>query len=32
MRLYADDAHFDAMAKIIPLRLYTPGYGGMFAP
>jgi hypothetical protein len=32
MRLYADDAHFTAMAEIVPLRLYEPGYGGMFAP
>jgi predicted nucleic acid-binding protein len=31
-RVYAVDAHFDAMAPRLGLRLYTPGYGGQFRP
>lgn len=32
-RVYAVDKHFDGMACILPgLRLYRPGYGGMFEP
>jgi len=31
-RLYATDQHFSAMAPILGLALYQPGYGGMFAP
>jgi predicted nucleic acid-binding protein len=31
-RVYAVDAHFTAMAPILGLRLYTPGYGGQFRP
>ncbi len=30
-RVYTVDKHFDAMAKILPLRLYAPGYNGGFA-
>jgi len=29
-RVYAVDKHFTAMAPLIGLRLYTPGYCGMF--
>ena len=32
VRLYAVDSHFVAIAEKAPLRLYRPGYGGMFAP
>jgi predicted nucleic acid-binding protein len=32
VRLYAVDKHFPAIAEKTPLRLYRPGYGGMFAP
>jgi predicted nucleic acid-binding protein len=31
-RVYAVDKHFTAMAPILGLRLYQPGYGGMFSP
>jgi predicted nucleic acid-binding protein len=31
-RAYAIDRHFDAMSKFIGLRLYEPGYNGMFRP
>ncbi len=31
-RVYALDAHFDAMAAILPVRLYRPGYNGGYAP
>jgi hypothetical protein len=31
-RVYAVDKHFAAMAPILSLRLYEPGYGGMFNP
>lgn len=30
IRLYAIDKHFAEVAKIAPLMLYRPGYGGMF--
>lgn len=30
-RVYSVDKHFDAMAAILPLRLYVPGYNGGFA-
>jgi len=29
-RVYAKDAHFDAMSSILGLRLYRPGYGGSY--
>ena len=29
-RVYAIDKHFEAMPKFIDLRLYEPGYNGMF--
>lgn len=32
LRVYALDHHFDAMAEILPLRLYQPGYNGGFTP
>ncbi len=31
-RIYAVDKHFTAMAPILGLRLYTPGYSGTFRP
>jgi predicted nucleic acid-binding protein len=31
-RVYAIDKHFTALAPIIGLRLYEPGYGGMYSP
>lgn len=32
-RVYAVDKHFDGMAAILPtLRIYRPGYGGMYQP
>lgn len=31
-RVYALDKHFDAMAPILGLKLYTPGYSGSFRP
>ncbi len=31
-RVYAVDKHFTAMAPILGLRLYTPGYSGTFRP
>lgn len=31
-RVYARDKHFDAMAPILGLTVYKPGYGGKFAP
>lgn len=31
-RVYSVDAHFDAMAPVLGLALYQPGYGGMFTP
>lgn len=31
-RVYAVDKHFDAMAGVLGLRLYTPGYSGLFRP
>lgn len=31
-RVYAVDKHFTAMAPVIGLRLYTPGYCGSFRP
>jgi predicted nucleic acid-binding protein len=31
-RVYAVDKHFTAMATHLGLRLYTPGYSGMFRP
>lgn len=30
MRVYARDRHFETMAEILGLRLYTPGYGGRY--
>jgi len=32
LRLYARDAHFEAMALKTTLLLYRPGYGGRFEP
>ncbi len=32
MRLYALDSHFSSIAEITGLRLYKPGYAGMFVP
>lgn len=32
MRVYAKDKHFETMAKMLGLRLYTPGYGGRYEP
>lgn len=32
VRLYTLDAHFTGVAQHVPLRLYTPGYGGRFRP
>jgi len=32
VRLYAVDVHFQAIAERTELRLYRPGYAGMFAP
>ncbi len=29
-RVYAQDKHFDAMAPVLGLTLYQPGYGGKF--
>lgn len=31
-RVYSQDKHFAAMAEILPIRLYTPGYMGMYNP
>lgn len=31
-RVYAFDRHFTAMAPLLGLRLYEPGYGGKFSP
>ena len=31
-RIYAIDKHFTAMAPFLGLKLYEPGYGGMFSP
>ena len=31
-RVYAQDKLFEAMAGLIGIRLYQPGYGGSFAP
>jgi predicted nucleic acid-binding protein len=31
-RVYAIDRHFTAMAPLVGLKLYEPGYGGMFSP
>ncbi len=31
-RVYAIDKHFTAMAPLLGLRLYTPGYAGMYRP
>lgn len=30
VRLYAIDSHFQDVAKLAPLMLYQPGYGGMY--
>lgn len=32
VRLYALDAHFVRISELTNLRLYTPGYAGMFVP
>lgn len=32
VRLYALDVHFSRISEITGLRLYTPGYSGMFLP
>lgn len=32
VRLYALDAHFARISELTGLRLYSPGYGGMFVP
>jgi hypothetical protein len=29
-RLYSIDAHFEQMARLTPLKLYRPGYGGSY--
>lgn len=31
-RVYAKDRHFQTMAAVLGLRLYTPGYGGRYEP
>lgn len=31
-RIYAIDQHFTAMSPLLGLKLYEPGYGGMFSP
>lgn len=31
-RLYALDIHFTEIARLTDLRLYEPGYGGVFVP
>jgi len=30
VRLYAIDSHFHEVARLAPLMIYRPGYGGMF--
>lgn len=30
VRVYAQDRHFNAMAPVLGLRLYEPGYGGRY--
>lgn len=32
LRVYARDAHFEAMERALGLRLYKPGPGGSYAP
>ena len=32
VRLYTVDAHFSTIAELTGLRLYVPGYSGMFVP
>lgn len=32
VRLFALDAHFSQIAKLTGLRLYKPGYAGMYVP
>lgn len=32
LRVYAKDAHFDAMEEALGLRLYKPGPGGSYSP
>lgn len=32
VRLYTVDAHFSKIAELTGLRLYVPGYSGMFVP
>jgi predicted nucleic acid-binding protein len=32
VRLYTVDAHFQKIAQLSELRLYEPGYGGVFQP
>ena len=31
-RLYAVDAHFEEIARLVPLALYRPSYGGSYNP
>lgn len=31
-RIYSQDKHFETIAEILPIRLYTPGYMGMYNP
>ena len=31
-RVYSADAHFELMRDVIGVRLYQPGYGGMYQP
>jgi hypothetical protein len=31
-RVYAKDRHFEQMRDVLGIRLYSPGYGGSFAP
>ena len=31
-RIYSQDKHFKAMAELLPIQLYTPGYMGMYNP
>ncbi len=31
-QVYSQDKHFKAMAEILPIQLYTPGYMGMYNP
>jgi len=32
LRVFARDRHFDTMRDVLGLRLYQPGYNGMYNP